>query len=140
MVKTAEKDLKIIAQQAKNRLKHRFWKEYQETVTKNLAVAQQQGVNTSKVIKYYKTKVLNDISGKDDDNVFYQKVKNILDTYGYVSNVIGMLCDEQYMKTLCFQQKQKYVLDISNKYLICLEKYEQEKKYELVKYKNVANG
>ena len=70
------------------------------------------------------------LDGKDEQlEEFYLKVKDILEKFGDVSDMIGRLCDVEYMKTLNFQQKERYLSDIASKYRACRERYEQEKKF-----------
>ena len=123
-------EIKNMAKLAKQRLKSGFWEDCKEKVSEGVTKAKEEGDNSSKVIRYFKTEVSRVIVGSNQaDENFYQRVKYILDTYGDVSDIIGRLCDEEYMSGLTFQQKERYVSEIAQKYRECRERYEQEKKY-----------
>ncbi len=125
-------EIKSLAKLAKQRLKSGFWEECRENVNESLTRAKEEGENTSNVIRYYKSEVARVISNKNEElELFYVKVKNILDEYGDISNIIGVLCDVEYMKTLTFQQRERYLSDIAAKYRICKERYDGEKKFSL---------
>lgn len=123
-------EIKNLAKLAKQRMKSGFWEECKESVSESIIKAQSEGENTSNVIRYCKSKVASVIDGKDEQmEEFYLKVKDILEKFGDVSDMIGRLCDVEYMKTLNFQQKERYLSDIASKYRACRERYEQEKKF-----------
>jgi hypothetical protein len=117
---------------AKQRLRTGFWEECKESVNESVNKAKADGENSSNVIRYYKTRVTRVISGYNEQKEsFYLKVKSILDAYGEVSYIIGRLCDLEYMKTLNFQQREKYLSEIAAQYRECRERYDQEKKFDL---------
>ena len=122
------KSLKQYCKEAKKRLKQGFWKNYQENLDKELIRAEMNGISTSKVKEYYSqrvaTEILND--GKTQDE-FYEKVKKILDTEGEVSDIIGRLTDKKEFDSLSYEEKQKYTLKLSERYILALEKYKKEK-------------
>ena len=61
----------------------------------------------------------------------YLKVKALLDTEGEVSDAIGRLTDREYYSSLSYEEKQRYTLRLSNRYLQALEKYRKEKELGL---------
>lgn len=133
MKNTNKNEIKNLAKMAKLRLKTGFWEDYKTTVENNVSLAETEGISQSNVIKYYKTKVNETISGKaEKESAFYLKVKDILDTYGDVSDILGRLCDESYMKTLSFQGRQRYLFELAAKYRECRKRYEQEKKFSML--------
>lgn len=126
----AEGGLKNLAKQAKGRMRSGFWEDYKETVQSNVKIAKEEGERTSNVIKYYKTLAIREIMSSDENKEnFYKKVKAILDEEGEVSNMIARLCDENYLKTLSFSDKQRYLFEISESYCECKKRYYAEKKY-----------
>ena len=130
MAKKQSTQMKSLAKLAMQRMKNGFWEECKENVSESVEKAKEEGTNTSNVIRYCKTKVTQVVEGKDAKmEEFYQKVKSILDLYGEVSDIIGRLCDLEYMKTLTFQQKERYLSEVAQKYRICKERYDQEKKF-----------
>ena len=127
-----EKSLKQYCKDAKNRLKHGFWQNYQTNVDANLKRAREQGISESKVREFYASKVTEIIrSNSESEDVFYHKVKKILDEEGEVSNVIGRLTDKNVYDKMTYSEKQKYTLSLSEKYLKALERYKKEKAMEL---------
>lgn len=122
------KSLKQYCKEAKKRLKQGFWKEYDENLNKELVRAEQNGILASKVKEYYSCKIFEDIKNtKDEFEEFYLKVKKLLDEEGEVSNAIGRLTDKETFDTLSYDEKQRYTLNLSEKYLQAVERYKKEK-------------
>ncbi len=123
-----EKTFKDYCKEAKKRLKSGFWQNYKKDLEEELERAKQKGISTSKVKEYYAQKISGEIrsDGKKEDE-FYLKVKKILDTEGEVSNIIGRLTDKQEYDSLSYEEKQKYTLKLSEKYILALERYKKEK-------------
>ncbi len=126
-----EKSLKVYAKEAKMRLKSSFWQNYKSKVDNEISVALADGVAVSKVKEYYQNKATVTIRGvESNDEAFYQKVKELLNTYGEVSDALGRLTDKEYYKTLSYEQKQRYNLELSNKYVKAKERYYKELQFE----------
>ena len=92
--------LKILAADAKARLKNGYYNAVNET-----AVNYHDLVKTS-------------FGGKETnekEKIFYDKVKTIIDEDG-VTNPISRLVDEKYLETLSYSAKQRYLLEVSEKY------------------------
>lgn len=124
--------IKSLAKLAKQRLKSGFWEDCKERVNESVTKAKEEGEQPAEVIRYYKTEVTRVIIGKnEEDEKFYQKVKAILEEFGEVSDIIGRLSDEDYMKTLTFQQREKYISEIATRYRECRERYYQERKFSV---------
>lgn len=122
------KSLKQYCREAKKRLKQGFWKEYDENLNKELERAEQNGILASKVKEYYSCKISEDIKNtKDEFEEFYLKVKKLLDEEGEVSNAIGRLTDKEKFDSLSYDEKQRYTLNLSEKYLQAVERYKKEK-------------
>ena len=119
-------EIKNLAKVAKGRMKNGFWSDYLESVDNTPDGCD---ARKSEVLRYYRIKAVRQLNGADDE-LFYYKVKNILDTYGDVSDIIGRLCDEELMKTMSFQEKQRYLFELSDRYRECRERYFEEKKFE----------
>lgn len=121
------KTFKQYCKEAKKRLKSGFWRDYNECLERELVMAKEAGVSQSKVKDYYVTKVSDDIKRvKNADEEFYQKVKKILDEEGEISNAIGRLTDKALFATLSYEEKQRYSLELSEKYLKAVERYNKE--------------
>jgi hypothetical protein len=119
-------DFKNACRQAKCRLKNDFWKQCREQVDKSASEAGQKGLNERKVKAGLYDKVRENLKGADADE-FYERVKALLDKYGEVSDAIGRLTDKEYFATLGYEERQRYTLELSSKYLKALEKYKREK-------------
>ena len=121
------KSLKQYCKEAKKRLKCGFWQNYQHDLSKNIERAEKAGISTSKVKQYYAERVSENIKNYvEEKEEFYLKVKSILETEGEVSNAIGRLTDKEYFETLSYEEKQRYTLSLSEKYLQAVERYRKE--------------
>lgn len=125
------KSLKDYAKEAKKRLKSSFWQEYKQKVEDESKRAEIDGTSKSKVVEYYQNKAKLSIRGVNTENEeFYSKVKEILDTFGDVSDALGRLTDKESFNSLSYEGKQRYMLELSNKYRLAKERYYKEKEYE----------
>ncbi len=122
------KSIKQLAREAMKRLKSGFWQRYNLTLEEELLKAELMGVNKEKVKDYYVAVVTESIrSDTSEKEAFYQKVKSILDEEGEISNVIGRLTDKEEYEKLSYEEKQRYNMELSEKYLQALERYNKEK-------------
>ncbi len=134
-----QKTLKQYAKEAKKRLKQGFWQAYKENLDSELARAKEEGIPETKIKEYYTAKVTENIRyNKDEGEAFYSKVKKLLDDEGEVSNAIGRLTDRAFFDKLSYDEKQRYTLTLSEKYLKAVERYKKEKAIEGIK-KNINN-
>ena len=128
-----QKTLKQYCKEAKKRLKQGFWQNYKNGLEKELEKAEQSGISVSKVKEYYTERVVADIKNtKDDFEIFYLKVKKLLDEEGEVSNAIGRLTEKEVFNQLNYEEKQRYTLDLSQKYLRALERFRNEYEFECI--------
>lgn len=58
---------------------------------------------------------------------FYKKVKKMLDEEGEVSDAINRLIDKDTFKSLPYESRERYVLEIGNQYREAKARYEKEK-------------
>lgn len=124
-----ERTLREEARRAKLRIKNGFWLECQEDLGERLEKARLQGLNESKAERFFAERVNEKISGGGEDE-FYLKVKEMLLSEGEVSNAIGRLTDREYYQTLSYEEKQRYTLSLSEKYLRALERFRRECEFE----------
>ena len=123
-----QKSLKEYAKEAKKRLKSGFWDNYKKDLEQELKKAEETGVSSSRVRDYFTQKVKIYIkSGKDENEEFYLKVKKILDEEGEIPDAIGRLTDKKVFDELSYEEKQRYSLNLSEKYLQAVERYNKEK-------------
>lgn len=123
-------DIIGMARAAKKRLKTNFWADCKRNLDENTLEAKIKGINEAKVKTSLKNKVKSEINGEKQDD-FYLKVKTLLDTEGEVSDAIGRLTDTEYYQTLSYEEKQRYTLQLSAKYLAALQRYRKEKSLEV---------
>ena len=122
------KSLKEYCKEAKMRLKQGFWQNYKKNVETEVERAKTQGILESKVREYYSVKITENIRVKTNgEEEFYLKVKKILDEEGEISNVIGRLTDRELFENMDYNERQKYTLCLSERYLKALERYKKEK-------------
>lgn len=122
------KSLKQYCREAKKRLKQGFWQNYSKDLSEGLERAEKAGVSTSKVKEYYQSRVVENLkSATEEKEDFYKKVKKLLDEEGEVPNAIGRLTDDEYFNSLSYEEKQRYTLSLSEKYLQAVERYRKEK-------------
>lgn len=117
------------ARRAKSRIKSGFWKECKEDMDEHLEKAREQGFNESKAGRYFAAQVSAKIAGEKEDD-FYLKVKQMLLSDGEVSDAIGRLTDKPYYESLSYEEKQRYNLTLSEKYLRALERFRRECEFE----------
>ena len=122
--------IKSIARQAKQRLKNNFWENCKTNIKQGELQAKSLGLNESKLKSYIGVKVQRQIKGSAPDE-FYLKVKAMLDECGEVSDAIGRLTDKAYYATLSYEEKQRYNLELSARYLAALERYRKERELPL---------
>ncbi len=119
-------DLKRMARAAKSRLKSNYWADCKENIEKSTIEAKSKGVSEIKAKSSFKNRVKSEIKGEKEDE-FYQKVKAMLEAEGEVSDALGRLTDKEYYATLSYEEKQRYNLELSSKYLNALQRYRKEK-------------
>ena len=122
------------ARLAKNRMKSGFWKECEKDLSEKKEKAREYGLNESKAGRYFKTQVEAKIEGKKEDE-FYLRVKEMLLSEGEVSDAIGRLTDHEYFATLSYEEKQRYTLSLSEKYLRAFERFRAECEFEVLERK-----
>ena len=125
-----ENSLRGEARRAKERMKSGFWQDCKENMQGQMEKAREQGFNESKAELYFASKISAQIAGEKEDE-FYKKVKEMLLTQGEVSDAIGRLTDKPYYDTLSYEEKQRYNLALSEKYLRALERFRKECEFDL---------
>ena len=119
---------RTLARKAKQRMKVGFWEDCKQDVDARMEKAREHGLNESKAERYFLGKVSASLSGEKEDE-FYLKVKRMLEENGEVSNAIGLLTDKAYYASLSYEEKQRYTLSLSEKYLRCLERFRRESEF-----------
>ena len=136
-MQTASKSIKMAAKEAKQRLKSRFWEEYRKEVSSGVKLAKEEGLTASGVEKYFRNKVVRTVRGtKIEDENFYKEVKEMLDAYGKPSDALDRLMDKPYFLSLSYEERERYLFILSEKYLAAIERYERERSIEITLEKN----
>lgn len=119
-------DIIDLARAAKKRLKSNFWADCKKNLDENVDEAKNKGLSEIKAKSTLTDRVKSEIKGEKQDE-FYLKVKEILDSEGEVSDAIGRLTDKEVYESLSYEEKQRYNLKLSARYLEALSKYKKEK-------------
>ena len=78
--------------------------------------------------------MIENIKNRDEEKEeFYKRVKKLLLEEGEVPNAIGRLTDEKYFNSLSYDEKQRYTLSLSEKYLEAVERFRKEQALEIKK-------
>lgn len=121
---------KDCCKEAKKRMKSGYWREFDNNLQKKVEKARRMGENPTQVEQYFVDCAIKDITkGHSADDAFYLKVKKMLDMYDEVSDAIGRLIDHEIYDALPYERKQRYTLELSNKYLEALERYRKDKHF-----------
>ena len=128
---SSPKTFKALARQAKERVKTGFWQECKDDLDERMEKAKELGLNESKAGRYFKQKVSKSLLGEKEDE-FYLKVKDMLLREGEVSDAIGRLTDKAYYDGLSYEEKQRYTLSLSEKYLRALERFRREYEFDKI--------
>lgn len=123
-------DIKKMARAAKNRMKSNFWEECRKSMDETGEKAKSLGIGETRAKSAVSRRVKSEIRGEKEDG-FYLRVKEMLDREGEVSDAIGRLTDREVYDKLSYEEKQRYNLELSAKYLAALEKYRKEKELKL---------
>lgn len=119
-------DIKDLARAAKKRLKSNFWDDCKKNFDEGRLEAKNRGISEMKVKSTLTRRVKSEIKGEKED-AFYLRVKALLDSEGEVSDAIGRLTDREVYDKLNYEEKQRYNLELSAKYLAALSRYRHEK-------------
>lgn len=124
-----QKSFRSIAREAKARLKSGFWESAKDNFTDEVERARENGMSESRACRYFAGKVTCSIRGGDDD-LFYEKVRRMLLTDGEVSDALARLTDREEYDSLTYEDKQRYMLNLSERYLKALERFRRECEFE----------
>ena len=124
-----ERSLKMLAKEAKSRMKKGFWAQCERDLDACRRDARAQGISEGKAERYFLEKVADTIRGDLPDE-FYLRVKKLLLEEGEVSDAIGRLTDRAYYATLSYAEKQRYMLELPVKYRAALKRFRREYPFE----------
>ena len=126
MAQNVGKSLRTMARQAKSRIKSNFWEAAKKEQAEKLMLAQQRGVNVQEAGRYLAQEMERKIQQDDQTDSFYEQVKALLLSEGEVSDAIGRLTDKEVYESLSYTEKQRYTLELSEKYLRALDRFKKE--------------
>ncbi len=117
---------KEYAKRAKERMKNGFWEQTRNNIKTERQVAATMGLDERKVGEEGKRMLerrIYDYDGFCEEQEFYDKVVEILESDELVSNPIMRLADKDYMATLTPAERQSYISKLAAKYRAAVEKY-----------------
>ena len=126
MSKNAGTSLKVAARQAKCRMKGDFWERTKQEQAAKLKIVEEKGLNRQEAERYLAREIEKRVRGEEQSDAFYEQVKQLLLTEGEVSDAIGRLTDKAVYESLSYTEKQRYTLELSERYLRALERFKRE--------------
>lgn len=128
------KSLKQYCKDAKKRLKNGFWQEYFDSREKIIEKAQLNGGSPEKVKEYLDSRLSSKIRDQinETDEKFYEKVKKILLEEGEIPNAIGRLTNKSEFELLSYDERQRYTLSLSERYVKAVERFNYEKSLGII--------
>ena len=126
------KSIKSAAKEAKKRLKSRFWEDYRKEVASGVKKAEEEGIATLGVENYFRKMIVRTVNKPaEDEEKFYAEVKAMLDEEGEKpSDALDRLMDKKLFYSLDYVQRERYLFVLSEKYLRCLARYDEERGIE----------
>jgi len=128
MVTKQKQGIRLLAAQAKKRLKDGYWQGYVKERDETRTAALSRGQNPVDAEEYLRKKyVVSASSGASrEDEALYNRVKAILENDENSLNPIGQLIDGDEYSTLDDASKQRYILRLSAKFKELSERYYKE--------------
>jgi hypothetical protein len=125
-------ELRILATQARARLKTGYWTEYKKEQELNRCEAQADGKDPAQVSAAVRHRYVREINASGNavcnlEETFYKKVCEILDRDCDIINPVNQLVDRKKMEDLDESGKQRYIFTIMAKYSEMKRRYEEEK-------------
>ncbi len=123
--------LKEYARQAKERMKNGFWQEAKKAVEDKKQQAKSLGLDSVKVVEEERRKTVRriyDEQGYLEDQAFYNKVVEILESKDIVTNPLTRLADKEAMEQMTPNEKQTYLLKLSARFQKVVEQYNSSQK------------
>ena len=117
---------KEYAKRAKERMKSGFWEQAKKTIQTEKQVAATLGLNARQVGEEERRKLqrqIYDYDGFCEEQEFYAKVEEMLNSNEIISNPIMRLADQEYMEQLSPAERQSYIAKIAARYREAVERY-----------------
>ncbi len=113
------KDYKKYAKDAKNRLKNGYWsnfKKIRQEEIDSMLNAGRDYATANNIIKNNLNRKFYPEKNNAYDEELYKKVCKIVDSKAYELNPIQELMDKEYYSSLNEEERQRYILNLSNQY------------------------
>ncbi|MBR2975124.1 MAG: hypothetical protein IKC47_05225 [Clostridia bacterium] len=123
--------LKEYAKKAKERMKNGFWTEAKQSLEVKKQQAKQQGLDCVKVVEDERRKTVRriyDEQGFLEEQAFYDKVVEILQSKDTVTNPLARLADKQLMQDMTPVERQTYLIKLSARFQKVVEQYNSSQK------------
>ena len=123
--------LKEYARKAKERMKNGFWLDAKQSVEGKKQQAKELGLDTVKVVEEERRKTVRriyDEQGYLEEQAFYSRVVEILESKDTVTNPLARLADTELMKDMSPAEKQTYLIKLSARFQKVVEQYNSSQK------------
>lgn len=121
--------LKSYAKKAKERLKGGFWTEAKAQLKHEQEVAATKGLDQTAVVEQQRQRIQLQIFNEEEyesQKEFNEQVTKILESDQVILNPLQLLADETLLETLNEQDKQRYFLELAQKYRDAVELYNKQ--------------
>lgn len=123
------KNIKRYSKEAKKRLVNGFWADIKEFRDSKQQIAAAEGKNALPDIIHHREDIRNQIYNQNyqQEELFYNKVVQLLTSGEVVSDPILRLADANLLKTLNAEEKHSYLVKVSDQYKKCVDRYKRNK-------------
>ena len=118
--------LKEYARKAKERMKNGFWSDAKKEVEYKKQQAKALGLDAVKVVEEERRKTVRriyDEQGYLEEQAFFNKVVEILESKDTVTNPLARLADQELMKDMSPTERQTYLIKLSARFQKVVEQY-----------------
>ena len=123
--------LREYAKKAKERMKNGFWSQAKQDVEEKKRQAKIAGVDCVKLVEEERRKTVRriyDEQGFLEEQTFYNKVVEILESEDIVTNPLARLADRELMEQMTPGEKQAYLIKLSARFQKVVEQYNSSQK------------
>lgn len=123
--------LKEYARKAKERMKSGFWSDAKRDVEYKKQQAKVMGLDAVKVVEDERRKTVRriyDEQGYMEEQAFYNKVVEILESKDTITNPLTRLADESLMQSMSPTERQTYLIKLSARFQKVVEQYNSSQK------------
>ncbi|MCL2751948.1 MAG: hypothetical protein FWE62_04235 [Firmicutes bacterium] len=129
---TQKSELKIQAENARRRLKSGYWENLQSERDAAIRDAKKRGDSTETLEEYYRSVFLHRVNAYNNavdnkEEAFYKRVCEIVEN-GDDLNPVSRLMDQSAYERLDAAGKQRYIVNLMQKFAQMKERYDREKR------------